>query len=86
MADLKVKVTPRASRSKIVWGETVKVYVTSPPVDGEANEAVVEVVAKALGIAKSRVDIVQGTTGRLKTLRVTGMGESEIAEKLAGRG
>lgn len=70
-----VLVQPRASRLRIgpVQGERLKIAVTAPPVDGAANKAVVEAVAKALGVAKRDVTVTAGATGRRKTVRVVGV-------------
>ncbi|WP_145110479.1 DUF167 domain-containing protein [Cereibacter sediminicola] len=66
-----VRVTPRASREGIeVLEGTVRVHVTCAPEDGKANRAVTEVLAKALGVAKSRLTLVRGATGRDKTFRL----------------
>lgn len=75
-----VLVQPRASRAKIgpVHDGRLKVAVTSPPVDGEANAAVIELVAKSLGIAKSAVEVIAGASSRRKTLRVVGVSCAEI--------
>ena len=69
-----VLVAPRASRAKLgpVHGDRVKIAVTSPPVDGEANAAVIELLAKALGVARSAVTIANGATSKRKTVRVAG--------------
>ena len=69
-----VQVVPRASRDKLgpVHGDRLKVQLTAPPVDGAANEALVALVARALGCKKSDVTIVRGETGRKKTIRVAG--------------
>ena len=69
-----VQVVPRASRDRLgpVHGDRLKVQLTAPPVDGAANEALIALVAKALGRAKSDVSIVRGATGRKKTVRVAG--------------
>ena len=80
-----VLVQPRASRSRIgpVHGDRLKVAVTAPPVDGEANTAVVAAIAKALRVPKRNVEVVAGATGRRKTLRVAGV-ERGALEDLAG--
>lgn len=79
LAELKVRVTPKSSRNAVEAGTPFKVYVTVPPSDGEANRAVVETVAKALSVAKSKVTIVRGQTSRDKTLDIQGMTEEELA-------
>jgi uncharacterized protein (TIGR00251 family) len=69
-----VQVVPRASREQLgpVHGERLKVQLTAPPVDGAANQALIALVAKQLGRARSDVTIIRGETGRKKTLRVRG--------------
>lgn len=69
-----VLVTPRASRPRIgpVAGDRLKVAVTAPPVEGEANAAVVLLVARSLGVPRGAVRIVQGEGSRRKTLQVEG--------------
>ncbi len=75
-----VLVQPRASRAKLgpVHDGRLKVAVTAPPVDGEANAAVVELIAKALGVARGAVEVVAGTSSRRKTLRVRGVAPAAI--------
>jgi uncharacterized protein (TIGR00251 family) len=72
---LKVKVVPRASRSEIVGfqDDTLKVRVTSPPVDGAANDELIKLIAKRIGLARSNIDLVSGHTARNKTLRIHGI-------------
>ncbi|MFD2440082.1 MULTISPECIES: DUF167 domain-containing protein [Paracoccus] len=66
-----VRVTPRASRNAVILdGETIRVTVTTVPEDGKANAAVVKLLAKALGVAKSRLVLVRGATGRDKIFRL----------------
>ncbi|MEO8706836.1 MAG: DUF167 domain-containing protein, partial [Kofleriaceae bacterium] len=75
-----VLVQPRASREQIgpMHDGRLKVAVTSPPVDGEANAAVIELIADALGVAKSAVSVVAGAASRRKTMRVTGVTVEQI--------
>ena len=77
-----VLVQPRASRAKIgpLHDGRLKVAVTSPPVDGEANAAVVELLAKTLGVAKGAVEVVAGASSRRKTIKITGVAKSAIEE------
>jgi uncharacterized protein (TIGR00251 family) len=72
--ELLVLVAPRASRTKIL-GEhdgRLKVALAAPPVDGEANAALVEFIAQALGVRKNQVTVLDGHTSRRKRLRVEG--------------
>ncbi|MCI0552723.1 MAG: DUF167 domain-containing protein [Anaerolineae bacterium] len=73
---LAVRVTPRASRNEIVEmldDGTIKVRIAAPPVDDEANTALIEFLADILGVPKSRLDIVAGETGRDKLISVLDM-------------
>ncbi|MHB8920589.1 MAG: DUF167 domain-containing protein [Halothiobacillus sp.] len=67
-----LKVQPRASRN--AWGEVlgdrIKLYLTTPPVDGKANEAVIAFIAKEFGVAKNQVRICRGETGRDKEIHI----------------
>ena len=71
---LHLKVVPKSSRDRVVgWvGDRLKVQVAAAPERGKANDAVVEVLAAALGVPRSRVRIVSGGTSPLKTVEVDG--------------
>ena len=81
-----VRVVPRASRNEIVGvhGDALKVRLTAPPVEGRANEALVVLLAKRLGVRKSQVEIVTGATSRRKLIRVIGLLAQEVEEGLLG--
>jgi uncharacterized protein (TIGR00251 family) len=86
---LRVRVTPRASRDEVLgWREpgVLAVRVTAPPVEGEANRAIIHVLAESLGVPRSAVTIVRGARGRDKTVRVAGLDGGEIETRLARRG
>ena len=78
-----VLVTPRAARERLgpVVDGRLKVAVTAPPVEGEANAAVRALLARALGVPKGAVEVLRGETGRRKTVRVIGIGAT-AAESL----
>jgi uncharacterized protein (TIGR00251 family) len=75
-----VLVQPRASRVKLgpVHDNRLKVAVTAPPVDGEANAAVIDAIAKALGVSRGAVEVVAGASSRRKTVRVTGVTRAAV--------
>ncbi|MBI3242710.1 MAG: DUF167 domain-containing protein [Chloroflexi bacterium] len=82
---LSVKVTPRARKNEIVGvmaDGTLKVRVTAPPVDNKANEAVIELLAEALNVPKSRIDIVAGETSTQKLVSVTNITPAQVEELL----
>lgn len=69
-----VVVVPRASRSRItgIHGDSLKVTLAAPPVDGEANAELCRVLAKALGVPQRAVQITQGQHSKHKTVAVLG--------------
>jgi uncharacterized protein (TIGR00251 family) len=77
-----VRVITRASRSEIAgWtGDTLKVKLTSPPVDGAANAELIRLLAKTLGIARSDVTIVSGETSRNKRIKIDNLSASKVNE------
>lgn len=84
---LDVRVQPRASRSSIeVQDGGVLVRVTAAPENGRANDAVVALLAKRLGIAKRRVRLVRGHRGRDKRLLIEGMTMADVLTLLSGDG
>ncbi|HEY0866621.1 MAG TPA: DUF167 domain-containing protein [Fimbriimonas sp.] len=84
-ADLHARVTPRSSRNRLEFGEgLLRLWVTAPPTDGQANDAVCRMVANKLGVAPTSVSVVRGQSGREKTLRVEGCSLEEALRKLEG--
>ncbi len=62
--------------------EQVKISLTTPPVDGRANEALIAFMAELLRIPKARVSLVSGMAGRTKMLRITGKNVAEVRAAL----
>jgi uncharacterized protein (TIGR00251 family) len=77
-----ILVQPRASRARIgpLHDGRLKVAVTAPPVDGEANAAVIELFARALSVPRGKVEVIAGATSRRKTLRLTDVTAAQLAE------
>ncbi len=70
-AEIAVRVTPKASRNAVKRdGDTIRVYVTTAPEGGKANAAVAKLLAKALGVPKSRLSLIRGQTSRDKVFRL----------------
>ena len=84
MTRLKLRVSPRAKRNAILGlrGDTLKVSVTAPPERGKANDAVVALLAEALGVAPSSIELVSGGASKDKVVEVD-LGAEEIARRLA---
>jgi uncharacterized protein len=82
---LQVKVIPRSSRNRVAgWvGETLKVCVTVPPERGKANDAVEELLAGALGVARERICLVAGRTSTRKIIEIAGLEPSEVRRLLS---
>jgi uncharacterized protein (TIGR00251 family) len=80
-----ILVQPRASRAKIgpMHDGRLKIAVTAPPVDGEANAAVIDAVARWFGVARGGVEVVAGASSRRKTLQIEGVTPDELARRLA---
>jgi uncharacterized protein (TIGR00251 family) len=87
LATLEVRVQPGARANEITGfeGAVLRVRVTARPEKGAANEAVIELIAKRLGIAKTRITLVRGTASRTKVLGVEGL-DLEAVRALVGRG
>lgn len=83
MGRIDVRVSPKSSRNAVeLKNGVIKVYVTAPPVDGEANEAVCKLVAARLGVPKTNVRVVRGDTSKTKTLEVEGLIDETILSRL----
>lgn len=75
---LALKVTPGAKRNEVLgWeddypqvGRVLKLRIAAPPVEGKANKEIVLFLAKTLGIPKSAVELVHGTSGRIKLAEI----------------
>jgi uncharacterized protein (TIGR00251 family) len=80
---LRIQVQPRASKSEVVglYGDALKIRLAAPPVDGAANDELIAFLAKRLGVPKSRISLVAGTTSRAKTVAVEGI-PAETAARL----
>ena len=79
-----VRVIPRAGRSGLAGtrGDALLVRLQSPPVEGAANEELIEVLARALQVPKRAVTIVSGDRSRQKRVRVTGIDAATAAARL----
>ncbi|MEZ5256062.1 MAG: DUF167 domain-containing protein [Ilumatobacteraceae bacterium] len=86
--ELDVRVQPGASRAALagLHAGRIKIRIAAPPVDGKANEALVEFVARSLGIRTTRVELRSGTTSRSKRLHVADVGLGEVREWLESGG
>jgi uncharacterized protein len=88
VATINILVKPRASAERITIGAdgTVGVAVAAPPVDGQANERLVRTLANALGVARRDIEIVRGTSGKRKVVRVGLLSNDEALARLRRAG
>lgn len=81
---LNVKAQPRSSKAGIdgLIGDAVKVRVKCAPVDGKANAAIIETIADAFGVPKSRVVFKSGETSKQKRIILKGVGADEVRKTI----
>ena len=82
--ELDIRVQPRAGPQCVIEidGERITVRVTAPPESGKANDAVVSLLAKRLGVPKRSVQIVRGHKSRDKRISIDGMSSKESLSRL----
>lgn len=80
-----VKVHPRARKNAITGtvGDALKLALTAPPVEGKANQAVIDFFADLFEIPRSSVTITSGETSRNKVIRISGLSAQRVRERLA---
>ena len=86
-AVLELLVQPRASRTRVV-GEhdgRLKIQLAAPPVDGEANAALLAFLADALGVKRADVALLAGESGRRKRVRIAGIAPAAAAAALLAK-
>jgi uncharacterized protein len=79
-----VKVHPRAKKNGITGelGDALKASLTTPPVEGRANDACIEFFAKLLKVPRSSVTIASGQSSRNKVIRVAGVSAQYVRDRL----
>ncbi len=85
---INVKAQPRSSKAGLdgLIGDAVKVRVRSAPVDGKANKELVETIADAFGLAKSRVSFKSGETSKTKRILLSGGSAAEVERVVSASG
>ena len=82
---LSIIVSPRSASNSIV-GVTdgrLKIKLTSPPVDGKANQALINYLSKLLKVSKSSIEILKGKTSKKKLVLIEDISEAEIIEVIS---
>ncbi len=77
---VKVRIQPRASRNTVagITDDSLKLCLTAPPVDGEANEACINFLAQLCGVAKKQVGIISGHKNRNKIVKIAGIDKKKL--------
>ncbi|MBT3183785.1 MAG: DUF167 domain-containing protein [Nitrospina sp.] len=80
-------IQPRSSRNEIagVYNNSLKIRLTSPPVDGAANKTCIKFLAKWLGMSPANVRIVTGLSSKNKVIEIDGIDESVFRDKLTAK-
>ena len=83
-ASFTVRVHPRARKDAVTGtlGNALKVSLTTPPVDGRANQALIEFLAEVLSVPRSSITIAAGQKGRLKVVAVAGLSPENLGQRL----
>lgn len=82
---LALKITPGARRNECLgWeqhpqaGAVLKLKIASPPVDGKANREIIAYLAELLGLAKTEITLLHGTSGRIKLVEIPGAAQEKL--------
>lgn len=84
-AAITVRVTPRSSKNEITGildDGTIKIRITSAPVDGQANETLLKFLADLLEVKTAQLEIIAGQTGKDKLISVIGLDASTVQERI----
>jgi len=83
-----VRVQPRAKRNAItgIHGDALKIALTSPPVEGRANDALIAFLAEVLRVSRGSITIAAGQSSRNKVVRAVGIDATQLRARLAEHG
>ena len=81
---IRVRVQPKASRNQVAGYDegTLRLRVTAPPAQGKANAGVIALLAKTLGVNKSKLQIIRGQRSRDKVVSVDTLSEGEVRRRI----
>ena len=82
---LRVLVQPRASKNELagIHGDCLKIRITSPPVEDQANKKLCAFLSKLIGVGKKKVEVVGGHKTRVKKVRISNASMDEVRKKLS---
>ncbi len=81
---INVLVQPRASKNELVGihGDCLKIKVTSPPVENQANKKICEYLSRLIGVSKRKIEVIKGQKMRVKKVRISDSTLDEVRKKL----
>ncbi|MHC2994846.1 MAG: YggU family protein [Candidatus Atribacteria bacterium] len=81
---IKTKIIPGSSKNKIigVYADTLKIAITSPPVEGKANKKCISYLSKLFDLAKSKIEILSGKNSRNKLIKICNINQNDFLNKL----
>jgi uncharacterized protein (TIGR00251 family) len=84
---IQIRVLPRSSRCEVVGIQdgALKIKITSPPIEGKANDECVRFLADQLKIKKSQIEIIAGRKARKKTVIVSGIKKADLEALVESR-
>ena len=84
-AAITVRITPRTAKNEITEimdDGTVKIRLTAPPVEGKANQGLIEFLAKVLNVKRDRIEIISGLTSREKIVTILDLSPEELQARI----
>jgi len=82
--DIKVKIVPGSSKNKIIgaYNNALKISIAAPPVEGKANKKCIAYLAKYFDVAKSKIEIISGQSGKNKLIKIYDISQEEFLDKI----
>jgi uncharacterized protein (TIGR00251 family) len=79
-----VKVLPRSSKDEITGKQDgiYKIKLTTPAIEGKANQALLKLLSKKLGLPKTKIEIISGERSRTKSIRINGITPEQVKQRL----
>jgi uncharacterized protein (TIGR00251 family) len=76
-----VKVLPKSGRDEIrgFVNGALKIRVSAPPIEGRANDRLIELISSTIGVSRADITVIKGRTSRIKTLRIEGVSQSKFS-------
>ena len=81
---IQVKIIPGSSKNEIhgVYNNTLKISITTPPVEGKANKKCIAYLAKYFNKAKSKIEIISGKTSKNKLIKIYDISQKDFLDKI----